>query len=231
VNQSALKLYSYWRSSSCYRVRIALAYKQLDYTYVAVDLRVGQDQQHTRDFARKNPLHQVPVLELDGGGTPVRLAQSVAILEFLEESFRELPLLPQDTIARAGVRQAVEIVNSGIQPLHNLASLNALTEFSPEFPKQAWLDRFIADGLAALEALAVHQGGRFSVGDDVTLADIYLIPQLYVARRFRIPLRAYPKLLAMEAQCLRLEAFRSAAPEVQPDTPDESLARPTPTLH
>lgn len=211
-----MKLSTYWRSSSAYRVRIALAMKGLAYEPSFVHLR--RDVQHSADFRAKNPLAQIPVLEIqEEGAAAVYLSQSLAIIEYLEERYPAPPLLPKDLLLRARVRELAELMNSGIQPFQNLTTTNFLSEVAPELDKQRWFQKFIAGGLAVLEGRAQKTAGRFLVGDQVSIADVLLVPQLYATRRLNLPLSAYPTLLRIEAECLKLEGFASAHPDRQAD--------------
>lgn len=210
-----MKLYGYWRSSCSWRVRIALEAKGLAWQYVPVHLLEGQ--QHAREHAAKNPMEQVPVLEVEEGGRTHRLAQSLAIIEYLEERYPSPPLLPADPILRARARQLAEIVNSGIQPMQNLGLLQHLKEVAPAADRKAWPAHFIARGFAAMEAIARQTAGRCLVGDQVSVADACLVPQLYGARRFGVALDAYPTLIAVEGRLAELEAFRRAHADAQPD--------------
>jgi maleylpyruvate isomerase len=208
-----IRLYSYWRSSSAWRVRLGLAWKRITHELVLVNLRRGEQSEAA--FAEKSPLQQVPVLEVSEGPDLFRLTQSVAILEYLDERFPERPLLPLDRDDRARTRQLVEVVNAGTQPLHNLAMRRALEAAGAD------ASRFTAGaltrGLEALEGLARATAGRYLVRDGVTLADMYLVPQLYVARRFGVDLEPYPTLRRVEAACNELGEFQSAHPNAQPD--------------
>lgn len=207
-----MKLYGYWRSSCSWRVRIALEVKGLEYEYVPVHLLKGE--QRASEHAARNPMEQVPVLELDDGQ---RLGQSIAIIEYLEERFPEPALLPRDPVLRARARQLAEIVNSGIQPMQNLGILDHLKEAAPELDRKAFPARFIARGFAAMEAIAKHTAGRYLVGDAVSVADVCLVPQFYGARRFGVPLDPYPTLVAVEARLAELSAFKKAHADAQPD--------------
>ncbi|HEY8426948.1 MAG TPA: maleylacetoacetate isomerase [Sandaracinaceae bacterium] len=212
-----MKLYGYWRSSATYRVRIALAYKGVPHEIVPVHLLEGGGQQHTEAYRAKNPMAQVPALELDDGTV---LAQSMAILEYLEERYPEPPLLPKNPVQRARARQLAEIVNSGIQPLQNLDVTKRLEAAGVD--AKAWSVGVIRRGLAAYEAIAARTAGEFSVGDAPTIADCALVPQLYNARRFGIDVAAeHPTLARIEARCAELEAFARAHPDRQPDAPRE----------
>jgi maleylpyruvate isomerase len=210
-----MKLYGYWRSSSAWRVRIALGIKQLEVETVPVHLL--DNQQHRSEHARRNPMQQVPVLEVEHEGRTRYLGQSIAIIEYLEERYPEPPLLPADPILRARVRQLAEIVNSGIQPFQNLAVLQHLEQIAPEVDRKGWAAHFISAGLSALEALARETAGTYLVGDRVSMADVYLVPQLYAARRFGVALEGYPTLTAVDARLGELDAFHKAHADRQPD--------------
>lgn len=210
-----MKLWSYWRSSSAYRVRIALGLKQLPYEYEAVHLIRDGGQQHQPSFGALNPQRQVPVLEVDEAGGTVRLVQSIAIIEYLEERFPSPALLPSNPADRAHVRAMAELVNSGIQPFQNTGTFAELKKRGVE--TEPWAQGFVARGLFALEELARPRAGSFLFGDSVSLADIYLVPQLYNARRLNVPYTDLPTLVRAEKSCLALPAFERARPEAQPD--------------
>jgi maleylpyruvate isomerase len=212
-----VKLYSYWRSSCAYRVRIVLSFKGVPFEYVAVNIAPGVSEQSADAYGAINPMRQVPTLAWSEGGTTVQLTQSVAICEYLEETHPDSPLVPSAPLARARVRECVEIVNSGTQPLQNLNVLAEIRRFDGDAGALRWSALVIAKGLTALEARARLQAGRFSVGDAPTLADAFLIPQLYNARRAGVELAAFPRLLDIEAAAFALDAFARARPEVQPD--------------
>ena len=208
-----LILRGYFRSSSSWRVRIALHWKSLDYELVPVHLLHGG--QHDETHRANNPMEQVPVLVVDG--EPV--SQSMAILELLEEIAPEPPLLPADAMARARVRQMAEIVNSGIQPLQNLGVLKRLMREhgADRAGAHRWARLSIDKGFVALETLAARWSGRCLVGDDVSLADLYLVPQLTNARQFEVDLAAYPTLLRVQDWLMQIAAFSETRPEAQPD--------------
>jgi maleylpyruvate isomerase len=212
-----MKLYSYWRSSCAYRVRIVLNLKGLAYQYIPVNIAPGSSEQSLESYGAINPMRQVPTLEWEEAGTIVRLTQSVAIAEYVEEHVSEPPLLPKAPLVRARVRECVEIVNSGTQPLQNTGVLNEMRRFDGDAGAQRWAARVIAHGLAALEFRARLHAGKFLVGDAVTLADVFLIPQLYNARRAAVDVTKFPRLLDVEMQAQALEAFARARPEAQPD--------------
>ena len=207
-----MKLFNYWRSSASYRVRIALGFKNLPFEYAAVNLAKGE--QHDATHVSRNPWHSVPVLQLDDG---TLLPQSVAIVEYLEEVHPTPALFPKAAIDRARMRAMVETINSGIQPLHNLQVNNYVKDVLKGDPK-AWAEKWIGQGLDALEAMAKTTAGKFMVGDAFTFADACLVPQLFGARRFATvdPARV-PTLLRIEAACLQLDFVKKASPENQPD--------------
>lgn len=214
-----IRLYNYWRSSASWRVRAALHLKGLAFEYVPVHLVKGE-QRSTEHHAR-NPMDQVPALELElpGRGTVV-VAQSLAILELLDELHPEPALLPRDPYLRARARELAEIVNAGIQPHQNLAPMGRIDALQAGAGK-AHARHFNELGLAAYEARAKDVAGRFSVGDSPSIADLCLIPQIYSARRFEVPdLEArFPLLMRIEAACSALPAFAAAHPDAQPDAP------------
>jgi maleylpyruvate isomerase len=219
-----LILYDYWRSSSGWRVRIALNIKQIVVERRVVNLAPQGEAgaQHSADFRALNPMSQVPVLVIDEPpGPPRALTQSMAILEYLEERFPSPALLPADPWPRARTRQLAEMVNAGIQPMQNLSFLQRLQESGLGEPKDL-ARHHIARGLRAIEAVAGETAGTFLVGDVPTIADLYLVPQLYSGRRFNVDLSAFPKLLQIEAACVALPAFGKAHPDAQPDAPAAS---------
>jgi maleylpyruvate isomerase len=211
-----LKLYSYYRSSSSWRVRIALNFKGLKYTYVPVHLTRDGGQQHRPEFQAINPQGMVPALELELDGVKHLMTQSIAIMEYLEEAHPEPPLLPRDLLLRARSRQLTEIVNSSIQPLQNLSVLRKVSE-ELGGQRDAWAQDFISKGLAAFERIARESQGPYAACEQPTFADLCLVPQLFQARRFNLDLAPYPTCLKIEAACAKLEAFEAARPERQPD--------------
>lgn len=214
-----MKLYSYWRSSSSYRVRIVLAMKQIAYDYVAVNLYPESSEQLSEGYGQVSSMQQVPVLEWDDGSAVRRLTQSVAIVEYLNERWPAPALLPLDPLERARIREAVEIVNSGIQPLQNLKVLAMIRKSSGEEAADAWLHDVVDRGLSALERLAKATGAPFFSGKTPTLADVFIVPQLYVARRFGVDVQRYPRLAQIESESLAHAAFAAADPARQPDAP------------
>jgi maleylpyruvate isomerase len=210
-----VKLYNFFRSGTSHRVRIALNLKGLDFEYVAVDLRC--DEQSGAAYKALNPQGLVPALEHDG----LTLIQSPAILEWLEQRYPYPPLLPEDVDACARVRAMAALVGCDIHPINNRRILQYLRQQlgCDEAAVQAWCRQWIVEGFEALEALlAADSGrGRFCHGDAPTLADVYLVPQVESARRFDVDLSPYPCILGVDRACAELDAFRRAAPALQPD--------------
>lgn len=208
-----MKLYSYWRSSTAYRVRIALELKGTPYTIEPVSLINDGGENLKPDYLAVNPQGRVPSLALNDGKV---LLQSPAILEYLEERYPAPPLLPEEPEARAHVRALCGIVACDIHPLNNVSALRQLrAQGCTESDIQAWIARWISDGFHAIEQLVGDTG--FCHGGGPSLADVCLIPQLYNARRFSVPLEAFPRLRRIEHSCMELPAFQRARPEVQPD--------------
>lgn len=209
-----LVLHNYWRSSASHRVRIGLGLKGLSYEYVAINI-LHRDQ-HAEAYRTFSPLSQVPVLEItEAGGERHTIAQSLPILEYLEDRWPEAPILPRDPYLRARARMLSEIVNSGIQPLQNLSTTNRVKAIGGDTTE--WLSHFISAGIAAFARAAAETIGAFCVGDSPTIADCCLVPQLASARRFGIDTAELGPLLEIEARCLALPAFATAAPDQQPD--------------
>lgn len=209
-----MKLYTYFRSSAAYRVRIALNLKGLPYEMVPIHLTKDGGHQHKPEFHTVNPQERVPALALSTGEV---LTQSLAIIEYLDEIQPEPALLPADALARAKARSMAQIVACDIHPLNNLISLQYLKrELKHEQAAiDAWYHHWVIQGFKAMEEMITP--GPYLCGAQVTIADICLIPQVYNARRLKVPLDAFPKILAVEAACLKLPAFDKARPENQPD--------------
>ncbi|MDG9930482.1 MULTISPECIES: maleylacetoacetate isomerase [unclassified Pseudomonas] len=215
---SELTLYSYWRSSAAYRVRIALGLKGLAYRQVPVHLVKDGGQQHADEYRALNPQELVPLLVDDANGG-VRIAQSLAILEYLDEVFPVPALLPADPAQRAQVRALALHIACDIHPLNNLRVLQYLSVElgADDEAKNAWYRHWVEKGLAAVEeGLAVLKGG-LSLGNRPGYLEACVIPQLYNARRFSCDLQGLSRLLEMEDRCLALDVFKDASPEVQPD--------------
>lgn len=213
---STIRLFNYWRSSASWRVRIALGLKGIEYEYVPVHLVKDGGQQHGVEHKARNPMEQVPALELEIGGTRRLVAQSVAILELLEELYPSPALLPKDPYLRARARELTELVNAGIQPHQNLTPTGRLDAVRPGLGKEH-ARHFNTVGLQALEARAQETAGRFLVGDAPSFADLCLVPQMYSARRFEADISGLALLLRVEAACAELPAFAAAHPDKQPD--------------
>jgi maleylacetoacetate isomerase len=209
-----VKLYSYFRSSAAYRVRIALNLKGLPYEMVPIHLTKDGGHQHTPEFRAVNPQARVPALELSSGEV---LTQSLAIIEYLDDIQPEPPLLPADALGRAKSRAIAQMIACDIHPLNNLIALQYLKrQFKHKQPEiDTWYHHWIIEGFTALETMI--EPGPFACGADVTLADICLVPQVANARRYKVPLDKFPKIVSVDAACLKLPAFDKARPENQPD--------------
>jgi maleylacetoacetate isomerase len=216
-----LKLYSYWRSSAAYRVRIGLNLKGLAYETVPVHLLRDGGEQHGAAFREANPQGLVPVLQ-HGQRT---LRQSVAILEYLDETWPDHPLLPALARDRQRVRAIAQVVACDIHPLNNLRVLQYFDRewHVPQAERDEWVRHWIVEGFTAVEAMLTDHPatGRFCEGDRPTLADCCLVPQVYNARRFAVDLSPFPTIARIEAACLKLPEFDAARPERQPDCPPQ----------
>ena len=213
-----LKLHSYFRSSAAYRVRIALNLKGLPYEILPVHLLRNGGEQRQAAYSKINPAQLVPAL-VDGDSV---LTQSLAILEYLEEAYPSTPsLLPRDASGRARVRALGLTIACEIHPLNNLRILQYLKHSLgvPDNDRDNWYRHWLSTGFDTLEQLLSGNPatGRFCHGDSITIADCCLVPQVFNARRLKLPLAPYPTISRIEAACLSLEAFRKAAPGAQPD--------------
>jgi maleylpyruvate isomerase len=208
-----MKLHGYFRSSASYRVRIALNLKGLRADQLSHHLRKGE--QRDPAFLALNPQGLVPALQDDKGAV---LTQSLAIIEWLDETHPEPPLLPKDPLRRAKVRAFAQAVACDIHPVQNLKVLARLRELGlPEEQVTGWAAWANREGLAACEALIASEPGPFCFGDAPTIADLCLVPQLFNARRFGVDVSAYPRLLRAETAAQAMKAFTDAAPDRQPD--------------
>jgi maleylpyruvate isomerase len=208
-----LRLHGYWRSTASYRVRIALNLKGAPYEQATYDLRT--DAHKDLGYLSLAPHGLVPALESDDGV----ILESPAILEWLEERFPQPRLLPEDAFARAAVRAMAGLIGCDIHPLNNLRVLRALRsefEAKPEAVER-WIARWVGDGFAALEVLVARHGQGFAFGAEPTLADCYLVPQVYAARRFGVDLADFPAIRAAAAGAEALPAIQAAHPDRQPD--------------
>jgi maleylacetoacetate isomerase len=217
LDAAMLRLHGYFRSSAAFRVRIALNYKQLSYQSIPVHLLRGGGEQHSASYQQRNPARLVPVLE-DG---PLTLTQSLAIIEYLEETHPTPALLPRDAAGRARVRALALTIACDIHPLNNLRVMRYLK--SPlevdDARREQWSRHWIALGFATLEAMLAQPGtsGDYCYGDVPTLADCCLIPQVFNAQRVNWPLEPYPVIGRIYEHCMRQEAFARAAPAAQSD--------------
>jgi maleylpyruvate isomerase len=209
-----MKLYSYYRSSAAYRARIALNLKGLAYETAPVHLVKDGGHNRRPEFRAVNPQMRLPALVTSGGDV---LIQSLAIIEYLDETHPTPPLLPKEPIARAHARALADIIACDIHPMNNIGPLRYLKNelHQEQSAIDAWYHHWVTAGFEAYEALV--RPGPYSCGSDVTMADICLVPQVYNARRLKVPLDKFPKIVGIDAACLKLSAFDRARPENQPD--------------
>ncbi|MGE5779086.1 MAG: maleylacetoacetate isomerase [Hyphomicrobiales bacterium] len=209
-----MQLYTYFRSSAAYRVRIALNLKGLSAEMVPIHLQKEGGLNKKPEYRAVNPQMRVPALRLESGEL---LTQSLAIIEYLDEVHREPPLLPRDPVERAKVRALAQLIACDIHPLNNTSPLRYLkNELGQDQAKiDRWYHHWILQGFDAMEAMV--RPAPYAFGSAVTLADICLVPQVYNARRLKVPLDRLPKLVAIDAACAKLAAFERARPENQPD--------------
>ena len=210
-----MKLYSYFRSSAAYRVRIALNIKGIAYETVPVHLIKDGGHNKRPEFRAVNPQMRVPTLVTPAGDV---LIQSLAIIEYLEETHPEPALLPKDPIARARVRALADLIACDIHPLNNTSPLRYLKNSMGQEQSaiDAWYHHWIVTGFEAIEELLTP--GPYACGNAVTLADLCLVPQINNARRLKVPLERFPKIVGVDSACLKLTAFDRARPENQPDS-------------
>ncbi|MHC8316120.1 maleylacetoacetate isomerase [Pseudomonas sp. LB3P31] len=211
-----MQLFTYYRSTSSYRVRIALALKGLDYQALPVNLIAPTGGEHRQPpYLEINPQGRVPALRTDGGDL---LIQSPAIIEYLEECYPQVPLLASDLVVRAHERGIAALIGCDVHPLHNVSVLNKLRQLGHDEPQVVeWIGHWISQGLGAVERLIGDEGYCF--GPQPGVADVYLIPQLYAAERFNISLEAWPRIRRVAALAAAHPAFIKAHPANQPDTP------------
>ncbi len=209
-----MKLYSFFRSSAAYRVRIALHLKGIAFETIGIHLSKDGGRNNTPEFRAINPQMRVPVLALPSGDL---LTQSLAIIEYLDETHPDPPLLPREARERARVRAIAQLIACDIHPLNNVGPLrylkNVLRHEQAEI--DAWYHHWVSKGFEALEAMIAP--APYTCGAAVTLADVCLVPQVYNARRLKVPLDRFPNIVAADAACLKLPAFDKARPENQPD--------------
>ena len=210
-----MKLYTFFRSGTSHRLRIALNLKGLTYEQVAVDMR--QEEHLGEAYRAINPQQLVPALEVEG----LTMTQTPAIIEWLEERYPQVPLLPSDAFDRAHVRALAAIIGCDVHPINNRRILEAIRNRfgADQTAIDDWCGTWISSGFSAFDALVASRGSGhdFCFGDGPTIADAYLVPQIESARRFKVDLEQWPRLLAIDAACAKLDAFRRAAPLAQPD--------------
>jgi maleylacetoacetate isomerase/maleylpyruvate isomerase len=210
-----MKLYSYWRSTAAYRVRIALNIKQLKYEYKAVHLVKNGGEHLQNDYKSLNPQSLVPALETDSGEI---LTQSLAIIDYLEEVYPQNSLYPKNSIQKSQAKAMALSIACDIHPLNNLRVLKHLK--SKEWQQEQvdeWYAHWIAQGFAAIEIQLQKSAGLYCIGNKVSVADLFLVAQVYNANRFKVSLEAYPLIKKINAFCMTQQVFMNASPENQPD--------------
>ncbi|KAM8737142.1 maleylacetoacetate isomerase isoform 2-T2 [Acanthopagrus schlegelii] len=215
ANQTKPVLHGYFRSSCSWRVRIAFALKGVEYDQAPVNLIRDGGQQLTQEYKALNPMQQVPAVEIDG----ITLSQSLAVIQYIDETRPGPRLLPADPKKRAQVRMISDLIASGIQPLQNLYVIQKVGA-----EKMPWSQHFIDRGFQALEPILKQTAGKYCVGDEISMADICLVPQVYNAERFKVDVGQYPTIKRLNQALLEIEAFKVSHPSRQPDTPDDLRA-------
>ncbi|KAM6916956.1 maleylacetoacetate isomerase isoform 2-T2 [Lycodopsis pacificus] len=215
ASQTKPVLHGYFRSSCSWRVRIAFALKGIEYDQVPVNLIKDGGQQLTEQYKKLNPMLQVPAVEIDG----ITLCQSLAVIQYVDETRPGPRLLPADPKKRAQVRMISDVIASGIQPLQNL---HVIQKIGAE--KVQWAQHFIDRGFQALEPILKQTAGKYCVGDEISMADICLVPQVYNAERFKVDVGQYPTINRLNQTLLEIEAFKVTNPSCQPDTPADLRA-------
>ncbi|XP_041809696.1 maleylacetoacetate isomerase isoform X2 [Chelmon rostratus] len=208
-------LHGYFRSSCSWRVRIAFALKGVEYDQVPVNLIKDGGQQLTTQYKTLNPMQQVPAVEIDG----ITLSQSLAMVQYIDETRPGPRLLPADPKKRAQIRMISDLIASGIQPLQNLYVIQKIGA-----EKVQWAQHFIDRGFQALEPILKQTAGKYCVGDEISMADICLVPQVYNAERFKVDIEQYPTIKRLNQALLEIEAFKVSHPSRQPDTPADLRA-------
>lgn len=216
-----LKLYNYFRSSTSYRARIALHLKKLEFEYKPIHLLNNGGEQHSAEYRALNPVGGVPTL-VDGDKV---ISQSFAILEYLDDAFPQTyQLLPKDPYLKAKVRQVCENINADIHPLQNLKLMQYLEKkhgYTQE-QKDEWAQKWIHEGLGATEKILAATTKTYAFGDQVTAADLFIIPQVFSSLRFKVDISKYPIISKINDNCLKLEAFQRSHPGKQIDTPADA---------
>ncbi|KAH8341828.1 hypothetical protein KR059_001730, partial [Drosophila kikkawai] len=207
-------LYSYWSSSCSWRVRIALSIKNIKYEIQPTSLlKTVSNHVYTPEYLEVNPMQKVPALKIDGH----TLCDSVAIMNYLEQTRPQPALLPQDPLARTKVLEIVQLICSGIQPLQN----SAVLELIGKDKSLEWAQHWIARGFRGLERVLNQSAGKYCVGNELTMADICVVPQVRNARRYKADLSPYPTIVRLDQELQELEVFKSTHPSKQPDCPPE----------
>ncbi|XP_068563074.1 maleylacetoacetate isomerase isoform X2 [Cebidichthys violaceus] len=215
ASQTKPVLHGYFRSSCSWRVRIAFALKGIEYDQVPVNLIKDGGQQLTEQYKKLNPMLQVPAVEIDG----ITLSQSLAVIQYVDETRPGPRLLPADPKKRAQVRMISDVIASGIQPLQNLYVIQKIGA-----EKMQWAQHFIDRGFQALEPILKQTAGKYCVGDEISMADVCLVPQVYNAERFKVDVGQYPTIHRLNQTLVEIEAFKATDPSCQPDTPADLRA-------
>jgi maleylacetoacetate isomerase len=208
-------LHAFSGSSCSWRVRLALSYKGIPYEYKGWNLSKGEHM--CEEYKNISPGQTVPALEIDGAV----LKDSVAILEFLEERFPDKPLLPRDLVQRAAIRGIVNMISAGIQPIQNLRVLKSIAETGGEQARIEWAQKWITSGFDALEVVVKDTAGKYCFGDEFTMADVTLVPQLRNAHRFNVDMGKFPTLQRLERNLYQLDLVKNSTPEHTPDFPPQ----------
>lgn len=218
---NTLKLYNYFRSSTSYRVRIALHLKNLSFEYLPVHLLNNGGEQNQSDYRKLNPVGGVPTLIHDDKV----ISQSFAIIEYLDEAFPQTyQLMPQDPYQKAKIRQVCENINADLHPLQNLKLMQYLEKkhgYAQE-QKDEWAQKWIHEALTATESILTATTGQYAFGDQITAADLFIVPQLFSSERFKVDISKYPTLFKVNENCLKLEAFKKSHPSNQIDSPKQA---------
>jgi len=210
----AVTLWGFYTSSCTWRVRLVLGLKGIPYEYKAINISNGEHK--SEEFRKTSPLQYVPAVEVDG----VTIADSMAIIMYFEEKFPDKrPLLPVDLVARATVRQVAFLIGANIQPLQNLGTLKKIEALLGADERLKWAQDYINTGFTALEQLLKKVAGKYTVGDELTLADVFLVPQISNAQRFKVDLTLYPTIDRLAKELYELPEVKASLPANQPDAP------------